>query len=164
MKNVVVGLLALVSAPVLASMLPFYHAQLDKLQFQPGSDLAQMHFSVATVSVAPQYGNLTLSLNRTIKCVSGKMCPAIAYAPLVYQVPAQTAQEGACHEMIYSGVQDDRANGGELIQITVTDNTLNTCKTYIALPATEVILEIQGGPQNVNEHHILDGARLIEQM
>jgi|GEM_PF-4519757 len=164
MKNVMIGLLALVSAPVFASMLPFYQTQLDKFQFQPGSDLSKMHINHADVSVAPQYGSLTLTLNHEVKCVAGKMCPAISYAPLLYQVPTQVAQEGACHELIYSGVEDNRGNGGELIQITVTDNTTNTCKTYVALPATEVILEIKGGSENINEHHVLIGPHLIEQM
>lgn len=159
-----VALLAVFAAPAFASMLPFYKAQLNRFMFQPGSVLSALHFDHATISIAPKVGNLTLTLTRNVKCEAGKMCPKIAFAPVTYQVPAEQMAVGACNETVYAGVVDNRQNGGELVQMSVTDNSHNTCKAFAPMPATEVLLTIQGGPDALNERHVLTGSILIEQI
>lgn len=146
-----------------ASMVESYTANLKTFDFEPGSLLASANVTSGTVDVEP-ISNITLTLFRSVKCNTGFACPRIAYAPIVYQVRVKKVSTGNCGERVYTGSSDDGSQNSITTKVTVIDNTHNTCKYTMIVPATEVKLMIEGGEQNLQEYHSMTADRLNERM
>ncbi len=168
MKNVIVNLaIALVGFSAQASMIESYHADLNQFQIQPGTELSKI-FVNSTVSAAVQVTpmlDISVSFFRSYKCPKGLFCPAIAiaYEPVTYTVEKPVRYVGNCKELIFEGEVDQRRVDGSRTKITVIDNTTNICKTYVALPATQVVLELQGPRSEVAERHVLSSDEHLRQ-
>jgi hypothetical protein len=160
MKNLMMTLtVAFAGISAQASMVEEYSADLTKFQFQAESVLADYgNVTGGTVDVTP-ISDITITLYRTPSCAP--KCK-IAYAPIVYQVPAKERHTGHCGEIVFSGEQDLRTVDGEYTAITVTDNTQNHCKYFAAIPQTQVKLVIKGGHDNLDETHTMSGEKMIE--
>jgi len=165
MKNLVMTLaMVLIGSAAHASMVEEYSANLNSFNFQKDSVLSletEGQNIGGTIDVEP-VANITLTLYHSIKCEVGHVCSRVAYAPIVYQVPAKSVKTGKCGEKVYTGFTDERTVDGVLTQITVVDNTHNKCEYFRAIPATEVKMMIEGGRQDLNEYHVMTGERLAE--
>jgi hypothetical protein len=167
MKNLIATIaIALVGFSAQASMVENYYADLTTFQFQKGTQLEQLTtgFDVnANVSITP-ISDISVSIFRSYHCAHGMMCPAIAYAPITYSVTKPTRSVGTCNETIFTGKVDGRLVDGGMTKITVIDNSTNTCKTFVMLQPTVVILEVQGPREAKSQRHVLNGNALHELM
>jgi hypothetical protein len=167
MKNLILTFaMVLVGGTAQASMVESYRSNLTTFQFQKNTALGlEMEKSVVSgmISVTP-ISDITLSIYHQYKCEMGQMCPAIAYAPITYQVPVKSVKIGGCKERIYSGSTDLRLKDGSYTKIVVVDNRTNICESFVAIPATQVTLFTTQGVEGAIERHTMTGESMIDPM
>ena len=169
MKNVIATIaMALVGFSAQASLVENYYADLNQFQIQPGTYLEKQLEGkdfTANIAITP-ITDITLSIFPVFKCPQGLFCPAvaIAYEPITFTVPMHKRFIGHCGEMIFTGRVDQRPVDGVMTDITVIDNTTNTCKTFVMLPATQVIVQRQSLLQANPERHVFSGNEAFHQL
>jgi hypothetical protein len=119
-------------------------ANLERFQLQPGTDLAQRNITSGTISVDLGNQDLNLTLFPRSNCPPEMACAAVMPAPVVFDVALTSVSKGDCQQTIYKGIKDLTPVDGARTEITVIDNSTNTCMYLVAIPATEVQLVIEG--------------------
>ena len=71
-------------------------------------------------------------------CPVGTICALLMPAPTIITLPLISSFVGHCGSEIYHALVDETPVDGLKEEITVTDNTNNTCPTFNILPETEV--------------------------
>ncbi len=88
------------------------------------------------------------------ECKEGMMCAQVMPEPVTYNVEGAKSTVDHCGIITTTAARDDRPVDGALVKITVRHNQNNTCPTFRALKAIEVVFEysyynrIQGGEVN----------------
>ena len=93
------------------------------------------------ISINLSTGRVKLFLVRKNNCPEGRLCMAMMPAPFMLDLPLVKTETNECNVTIYTALKDQRPVDGALQEITVIDNSRNSCPTLhhlLALPATEV--------------------------
>lgn len=168
MKKLMISALLILSSQAFAGRLP---VQLIPMQHPALTGISQLtHFNLQKDTALGKglvsEGEVTVNLVDSIKLtLEGNVCPKNAMClvgPTIYSFEAkfQTIEKNACGATVYHGETDLRPVDGTLTDIIVVDNSTATCKTLVALPATEVILTTQSLRQDAPEKHYMTGTSL----
>jgi|GEM_PF-3817577 len=102
-------------------------------------------------------GRLQLDLVRNIAtvqlfsgfyCPPGRICAQVMPEPRVYSARIVSMKKDQCGGTLTVARRDDRPRDGLAVQIEITDNTTNNCRTFMALPPTQVVVKtatLRGG-------------------
>ncbi len=162
MKNLILALIALttVSQAHAESTKRAYYAQIKTFQIQADSELSKHTVNSGSLMVDTENNMMSIQLQPSFHCPAGAMCSMVMPAPLFFTAPIQDVRIGDCGETIYSGEDNKMTVDGTRQVITVTDNSRNFCQYIIAVPATEIVLTLQGLRPVMNETHVMTASRL----
>jgi hypothetical protein len=135
---------------------PMQIAAIEAFHIQPDTDLAKINLIGGHVLINPYEAELSLTLYPAFHCPDGAMCAMMMPAPVIFPASIRSVQQGSCKEMVYTASNNLKIDGFSY-HITVIDNRTNTCVYNRAVPATEIVLELD------NETHRFDAGALLDQ-
>lgn len=134
-------------------------AQLTKFDIQNASSLSDNRIKNGTISVDLLSKNITLSLEPAFHCPKGMMCAQVMPRPIVFQAGGLQMTTGSCNESIMTAMTDNRDVDGNLVRLTVVDNSNNTCRYFAPIASTEVQLDIVT-TRDAQEAHRFEAGKL----
>ena len=127
-------------APALASAEPTQYDAVLRAQLEP---LGSERYLEGSLFMDGRQGLLELTLQEKMPaCAEGFMCPQVMPEPRVYALEGATSTVDHCGIITTKASQDDRPVDGTFRSITVRHNQNNTCPTFRALKAIEVVFEL----------------------
>ncbi|MBI3558743.1 MAG: hypothetical protein HY074_20945 [Deltaproteobacteria bacterium] len=83
----------------------------------------------------------TLTLMRKFSCPVGQFCAQVMPMPIVIELPIVDRNVDECGSKLIKAAKDLRRVDGALQTLAIRDNTANHCPSFVARPATEVIMK-----------------------
>lgn len=138
---------------------PALVSNLTKFTLQQGSTLEQTGIVGGSLKIDQSNKNISLTLFGRNNCPPNAMC---LVGPMTFQYEAKllTIETNNCGSIVYHATSNLLPVDGILTDIIVTDNTTNTCKTFVALPATEVVLTTETLRQQSSDKSYMTGEKL----